>query len=231
MNWEQIISKLFLQIDDSSQLSDVEALQLINDIYADVCDDRAWSWLQSTYTGTTSTSVPYVALPAGFNCLIPNVSNSIWYGYGNLWVPRWGVVSGYLQAMYVPSASVACVFVGTTYSPYRIIDFSERRNYRDADGFAYIDIPNSRLVFTKQPTTAQAIEFDYKKVPDDITLVTSPLFRSGFHSVLVYGAAAQFDNLQLTDKTQSYQKENMFLYEKQLESMRIDDARIKLSLS
>lgn len=226
MDWTALSDKLFLQVDDSSQLSTAEALDLINDIYSDVCDDRAWSWLQSTFSGSTSTSVPYVALPSDFNCLLPNVSNSIGYWYGNLGVPR-----GYLQAMYTPGASVSVVFVGTTYSPYRIIEFSERRNYRDADGFAYIDIPNARLVFTKQPTTAQAIEFDYKKIPAAILAATSPLFRTSFHSVLAYGAAARFDTLQLTDKSQSYQRENMMLYEKQLESMRLDDARIKLSLS
>jgi hypothetical protein len=39
---------------------------LLNDVYGDICDDRDWEWLKATATGTTSTTVPYIALPADF---------------------------------------------------------------------------------------------------------------------------------------------------------------------
>ncbi len=97
------------------------------------------------------------------------------------------------------------------------------------DGFVYIDIPNSRLVFTKQPTTAQSVTYDYKYIPDAILIGTSPIFPSRFHKMIAYRAAAQFNNLEQTDKNMSYQRENQLEYEKQMEKMRIYDSHLKLS--
>jgi hypothetical protein len=146
--------------------------------------------------------------------MMPNISNSIGYGYGNLGVPPGGAAFTGMRAMYVPNALVSVVFVGTNLTPYTVIDFSQRNNFVNGDGYCYVDIPNSRLVFLKQPTTAQTITYDYKKVPDDILIGTSPLFRAGLHNVLAFGAAARFDNLQLTDKASSYQRENQSLFDK-----------------
>lgn len=78
----------------------------------------------------------------------------------------------------VSGANSSVVFVGTTFSPYLVIPFSQRNNYRNASNVCYIDIPNQRLVFTLQPTSAQAITYDYIKVAADILIGTSPIFRA-----------------------------------------------------
>jgi len=47
--------------------------------------------------------------------------------------------------------------------------------------------------------------------------------------MIAYRAAAQFNNLEQTDKNMSYQRENQLEYEKQMEKMRIYDSHLKLS--
>jgi hypothetical protein len=133
------------------------------------------------------------------------------------------------QRIYTPYSSFSSVIVGTTRSVYTVIDIAQANNYYNIDGFCYIDIPNSRLVFTKQPTTAQSITYSYKYIPDAILTATSPIFPSRFHKMIAFGAAAKFNNIEQTDKNQSYQKENQIEYERELERMRVYDAHLKLT--
>lgn len=200
MTTTQIIAKFNLQVDDSSELSSSEELDLANDIYDDVCNDRDWEWLKSTATGTISTSVPYIALPSDFRKVLPNKDNR------------------------------SVVLVGTDYREYVIIPFSSRREHRDQDGYCYIDVPNSRLYFTLQPTSAEAIEYDYLKIPTALALGTEPLFRDAFHKVIAFGMASNFNNIEQSDKATSYQRENKKLYMDVLTDMRLEDAEIKLSI-
>ena len=201
MTTTEIISRFNLQVDDSSELSTQESLDLANEVYTDIQNDRPWEWLKTPATGTTSITVPYIALPADFKSVVPNS-----YGY-------------------------SVVFVGTDYQEYRIVPYSSRRNYRDQDGFCYIDIPNSRLVFTKQPTSAKAVEYDYIKVAATLTGATSPLFRAGFHNLIAYGMAAKFNPIELTEKSASYQRENTVSYLNMLSDMAVEDANIKITTS
>lgn len=127
-------------------MSDAESLALAQEIYQEIQDDRNWIWLRSSFSGTTSTTVPYVSLPSDFKTF------SSQYNGGSV------------------------VYVGTKPKMYRLISYDDRRNYTDTDGYGYIDIPNLRFVFTKQPTTAETLEFDYIKVAPALTTTTSPLF-------------------------------------------------------
>lgn len=200
MTGTEIIAKFGLQVDDTSSLSTAESLALANDIYSEICNDRDWEWLKTSASGTTSVSVPYIALPADFKYIAPNKEGK------------------------------SVVFVGTNHDEYEVISFADRRNYRNMDGYCYIDVPNSRLVFTLQPTSAKAVEYDYIKVETAIQAGTSPLFRAGFHKIIAFGMAARFSNIEQTDKGNSYQKENKELYDSVLEEMAIEDAKIKLSI-
>ncbi len=194
----EIITRFNLQVDDSSELSDTEALALANEVYDDICNDRPWEWLRKTYTGTTSASVPYIALPADFKAVMANDENS------------------------------AVVFVGTTRDEYTIVPYADRNTYRNIGGYAYIDLVNSRLVFTLQPSSARAVEYDYVKVQDALTTTTSPLFRLGFHKIIPYGMAAAFNPIEQTDKANSYQPENQDKYDNVLADMAMEDAHTKL---
>jgi len=199
MTVDEIITKFELQVDDASELSSDEALELANDVYQEVQDDRPWEWLRTTATGTTSTTVPYIALPSDFKMMMPNAYNE------------------------------AVIYVGTDYSPYKVIGYDQRRDYRDQDGFCYIDVPNSRLVFTLQPTSTKTIEYDYVKVATALVLGASPIFRSGFHKVIMWGMAARFPSIEQADKTTSYAGDNRATYRSILSDMAIEDANLKLA--
>lgn len=201
MTGDDIISKFNVQVDDASELSDDEELDLLNDVYNDVQNDRPWEWLKTTFSGTTSTSVPYIALPTDFKMISPNLDNE------------------------------TTVFVGTQYTVYQVIGFDQRRDFRNVNGYCYIDIPNQRLVFTLQPTSAQAVEYDYIKIATPITTSSSPLFREGYHKVISFGMAAKFPSIEQADKSTSYSPENQREYLRILSDMAIEDANIKLAHS
>lgn len=201
MTGSNIISRFNLQVDDSSELSTDEGIALANQVYFTIAQDRDWEWLKNTATGTTSTSVPYISLPTGFRKVLPNKDNR------------------------------SVVFIGTDYEEYEVIPFSSRRDYRDQSGYCYIDITNNRLVFTKQPTEAKAVEYDYIKNPTAITTSTEPLVTSDqFGNLIAYGMAAEFNPIEQTEKSISYQRENTTKYESLLNEFRLEDAEIKLSI-
>lgn len=226
MTGTQILAKFHLQVDDASELSDTEELDLANDVYQEIQDDRPWEWLKVPFAGTTSTSVAYIALPADFKEVAPNYSGLQSGSFNNLGVPP-----GYVAPVYASATNASVVFVGANFTPYRIIPFSDRRNYRNVDGFCYIDLPNSRLVFTLQPTSVQAVEFDYIKVAAALTTSTSPLFRVGFHKIIAFGMAVKFNPIEQTDKSVSYRDENLTEYHKLLSDMAVEDANIKVAYS
>ena len=196
-----IIARYNLQVDDASELSSDEELSLAQEVYDEIANDRPWEWLKATYTGTTSTSVPYIALPSDFKQISPNKDNN------------------------------SVVFVGSDYSEYKVIPFSSRRDYRDMSGFCYIDVANSRLYFTLQPTSAMAVEYDYIKRPAALTLATAPLVTTDqFGKLIAYGMAAKFSNIEQSEKDSSYQRENSVQYARLLSDLQIEDANIKLSI-
>ncbi len=124
------------------------------------------------------------------------------------------------------------VFVGTDFSEYTVVPFSSRRDYRNQNGFCYIDLGTSRLYFTLQPTSAKAVEYDYIKRPAALTLSTAPLVTTDkFGTMLAYGMAAKFNPIEQSEKATSYQRENKAEYLKMLSDHAMEDANIKLSIN
>lgn len=198
-----IISRFNLQVDDASELSSAEELALANEVYTEIADDRPWEWLKATATGNTSTSLPYIALPADFKELSPN------------------------------RGTKSVIFIGIDFQEYQVVPFSNRRDYRNMGGVCYIDVPNQRLYFTLQPTSVLAVEYDYIKVPTELVLDASPLFKAGFHQVISYGMAAKFSNIEQLDKSRgitNYQAENRAEYRNILTNMAKEDSEIKLAI-
>lgn len=202
MTLDEIVDKFELQVDDASELSTDESYDLANDVYTDVQDDRPWEWLKASFSGTTSTTVPYIALPADFKMIAPNKCDE------------------------------SIVFVGASFSEYKVISFADRRDWRDVDGYCYIDIPNMRLVFTLQPTSAKALEYDYIKIAPALAAGTDqPLFRAGFHKIISFGMAMKFPSIEQADKSTSYASDNKLEYKNILSDMAVEDANIKLAHS
>jgi hypothetical protein len=202
MTTQEIIDQIFHPYtDDTTELSDSEELALANRVYKKICRSRPWEFLKTEATGTTSTSVPYVSLPSDFAFFAENgnLTDTSQYNDGN--------------------ASPKFVFVGTAQRKYQIINYSDRRQYADKDGYAYLDLANSRLVFTLQPATAESYSFDYIKVPDELTANTSPVFPSDFHPIIGYGMAIDGFAIQLFEPARSYAQFNMDKYNSCLQDM------------
>jgi hypothetical protein len=194
-----IIARFNLQIDDASELSSDEELALANEVYSEVCNDRPWEWLKSTFSGSTSVSVPYVALSSDFVMFSPNKENR------------------------------SVVFIGTDYQEYSVVPFSSRREHLDADGFCYLDMVNRRLYFTKQPTEVKTVEYDYIKKPTALTTATEPIITTdSFGNMIAYGMAKRFPSIEQADKATSYARDNDSEYNHILTDLQIEDAHNKL---
>lgn len=211
MTGTQLITKFELYQDDSSELSTTEELALLNEKYREIWADRTWEFSKKTATGTLSTTLQYVSLPADFVQLIPNA----------------GYTQNFALTEYGQSPTV--VFVGSGYAPYPVINWSDRRQYRDQNGYAYLDLPNSRLYMTKQPTSAEAYEFDYKYRPTDIAAGTSPVFPEEFHPLLYLAMAIDDDIIQRFEKARSYALENRAKYNALFNSMALWNSQFQMN--
>ena len=196
MTGSEIISAFELYVDDATELNAVDELTLANKVYKKILRNKPWEFLKKTATGTLSMTVPYVALPSDFSFMAENnQTTDISVGIDNNASPK-----------------VVFVIKNGSYNPYQIINFSDRRQYLNKDGYAYVDLANSRLIFTLQPTTAYSYEFDYIYMPTDITLSTSPIFPTDFHPMIYHGMAVEHDIIILFEKARSYAPENQAKY-------------------
>src|SRR3954465_11890058 len=126
MTKAETIAAFNLYIDDTSELSTTEESNLYDKVLNFIYRSRPWEILKKAYTGTQSTTLPYIALPTDFSFLVQN------HNYTDI----------------NASADGPVVFVGTAYSPYKVVSWSDRRQYLNQDGYCYIDIINRRLYFT-----------------------------------------------------------------------------------
>lgn len=186
MTKSQIITKAQLYLDDSSELSTQEFSDLFDKFYRIFNSSHTWEGTKAEGTGTTSTSVEYVALPADFLYLTANHNHT--------------------DQSYEADRPV--VFRGTTYKPYYIVSWSDRRQYRNTEGYAYIDFPNSRLYFTKQPALAEAVEFDYHAQQPALATDESPWFPEEYHDWIYHRMVSDDYMIQQSPKGKSYANEN-----------------------
>lgn len=197
MTKSQIIVKAQLYLDDASELSTQEFSDLFDKVYRLINSSRPWEGTKAAFTGTTSTSVPYVSLPTDFLYLTAN---------GN-----------YSTSDYDARGPV--VFRGANYRPYDVISWSDRRQYINSDKHAYLDIPNSRLVFTLTPTTVEAVEFDYHAQKAALADGDSPWFPAEWHDAIYHLMCVDDFIIQQSDKAKSYASDNQKAADKILDSM------------
>lgn len=201
----QTIKEFELYMDDMTELSSTEELALYNKIYQKVCSEKAWEFLKKEASLTTSTTVPYVSLPSDFSYLTQN------YNYTDT---------------VTDEAERPVVFLGANFEPFKVVSWSDRRQYRNQGGYAYIDIANSRLVFTKQPATAKAVEFDYISVPTDLALNETPVFPERFNPIIYHGMCIDDNIIQMSDKAKSYKTDHQVKYSQYLSDMARWNARL-----
>lgn len=204
MNTTEIFRQFELQVDDTTELSSDEELIILNRVYRRILGERAWEFLKKEFTGTTSTTLPYVSLPSDFKALSynANFTDSSEYSYRPV------------------------VFVGPEYSKYQVVSWSDRRQYRDQDGYCYVDIVNNRLYFTKQPTEEKSIEFDYVYNPATLVAGDTPIIPARYHDAFVYGMAIDDAIIQQSDKAKSYAPENASKYKAVIDDMALWNSQL-----
>lgn len=204
MTKDQIILKAQLYLDDTSELSTAEFSDLFDKMYRKVNTDRPWEGTKKAFTGTTSASVDYVALPSDFLYLTAN--------------------HNYTDPSY--EAGFPVVFIGSAYRPVSVVSWSDRRQYRNNNNYAYIDIGTSRLYFCKQPTAAEAIEYDYHAQKPTLTGSESPWFPADFHDCIYHYMVSDDYMIQQSDKAKSYAKENRAAGDEIMERMAMWNANL-----
>jgi len=200
----EIITKAELYLDDSSELSGAEFSDLFDKKYNEINVSRVWEGTKREAATTTSTVVPYVALESDFLALVVN--------------------SNHTDSSYPASRPV--VFRGTNYKPYSVVSWSDRRQYRNNEGVAYVDFANDRLVFTKQPSTAESVEYDYQASMPALALAESPWFPSEFHDAIYHLMVSDDFMIQNSDKAKSYAKENQAEAARIIQQMVMWNARL-----
>ena len=192
MTGEEIISLFNLLVDDSTELSSAEELDLLNASYQEVCDDRPWEFLKTEFLGNTD-GTTVLALPSNFSYFIEMNDD----GEKIIWVDG---------------------------HSYLLINFSQRRQYKDQTGIAYFNGTN--LYFIEAPSTGLEVLGDYIKTPDDLTIATSPIFKASFHKMLAYKMAISDFIVQANLSDNNSIENNTALYRDYLSRMQYHNARL-----
>jgi len=188
----QIITSFETYVDDTTELSSDQELTLANKIYRRVLNAKVWEFLKKEFVGTTSGAT--ITLPADFMNMLEN------YGYTDNTIEQGGKY----------------VFIGPNLTPYKVVNWSDRKQYRNDKQVCYMDIVAGTLNFPQTPDSGLAVSFDYIYKPADLTLLTSPVFPSDFHDIIYHGMAVDDYIIQQFDKARSYASENKSMYDNYL---------------
>ena len=195
--------------DDNTELSSGQELILLQKKFNQVWNDRPWEFTKATASGTFGLTIPHIPKPSDFSNFIEN--------------------NGYTDntASVDNNAAQKVIFVGSSYAPYQIINWSDRRQYRNTSGYAYLDLPNSGITFTVTPVAADTYEFDYKKQPPTLVLGNEiPFVPAEFHDVFYHLMAVDDDIILRFPKAQSYAAENAAAAKSILDDMALWNASL-----
>lgn len=202
MTTADIIKKFELYVDDSTELSPAEELDLANKVYHLICDNKVWEFLKKEATGTISGTD--ITLPTDFAHLLENYL--------------------YTDSQDNTQVNAKPVFVFISDTPYQVVNWSDRRQYKNNAAVCYLDIVNSKIKFPV--TKSGTYSFDYKFVPADLTLATEPMFPDRYHEMIAHAMAVDDMICQLFPKAQSYQAENQIKYNQFMASMSLWNANL-----
>lgn len=207
---QNIIDTFELLVGDTTELSSAEELSLAEKIYRKVLSNRPWEFLKKEFSGTT-TGATTVTLPTDFAYLADN------YNYTDNTIET------------VQRSRPCVVFVGTNYQPYRVVNWSDRRQYRNNSNVCWIDIVNGNLEFSVAPASGQTVSFDYIYNPAALTTSSAPVFPSTYYDIIAYGMAVDDMAMQLFDKARSYAKENELKYQSYLADMAYYNSQLQMN--
>jgi hypothetical protein len=207
-----VIAKFETQVDDTTELSSTQELALLQKVFNKIWIDRPWEFAKTSASGTFALTVPHIPKPADFSNFIENdqtTDNTV--SVDN-------------------NASPKVIFIGSAYTPYQIVNWSDRRQYRNQRGYAYLDFPNSGISFTATPLAADTYEFDYKKQPPTLVLANEiPSIPSEFHDMLYHAMAVDDEIILHFPRANSYAADNTAKYQSYLSDLRLWNANLHLS--
>lgn len=209
----EIITSFEAQVDDVTELSTSEELSILNRIYQRVCAHQPWEFLKTNATGTmlgSGVDGYYVTVPSDFAFFAENLQYT-----NNAIAPQ-------------TNAAPKVIFIGTAKTPYQIVNYSDRRQYLGSAGWAYLDLANSKIVFTGTPVST-TYDFDYIKVPATLVAGSTPVIPTRFQDILVYGMATENDVMQLSPKATSYAPENQARYNAYLLDLQYYNSQLLLN--
>ena len=210
MTTQEIIDKFFILVDDTTELLTSESLNLAQKIYNQIISNRPWEFLKKEFTGATNGTTT-VTLPADFAYMLDN-QNYTDSSIGSSQISR-----------------PCVVFVGTNYQAYRVVNWSDRMQYRTNNDVCWVDILNGNLVFAIAPSSGQTVIFDYAFIPATLTLVTSPVFPARFHDMIAFGMASDDMAIQIFDKAKSYAKEHESQYMSYMSDMAYYNSNLQMN--
>lgn len=203
-----IITSFELEVNDMTELSSSEELLILNRVYKRICL-TPYEFLKTNATGgiqSDSTS-SYITLPSDFRYL----SNNGDFSEQNM--------------SYDENLKFRIVYLGPEYSRYKVINYSDRLQYRNQTGYCYLDLGNGKIRFCNTPTQT-TYSFDYIKTPPTLTTADAPLWPEDFDAVIVYGMAQENEILQRSDKARSYKDDYELKYQQALRDLKLYNAQM-----
>jgi hypothetical protein len=207
-----VITKFEEYVDDSTELSSTQELDLLQKVFNKIWVQKPWEFAKASVSGTFALTTPNIPKPADFSNFVEN----------NLSTENTVEMDN--------NAAAKVIFIGANYQPYQIINWSDRRQYRTRSGFAYLDLPNSGITFTLAPTATDTYEFDYKKQPPTLVLGSEiPSLPAEFHDMLYHGMAVDDDIILRFPKAQSYAPDNQARYDSYFRDLAAWNASLQLN--
>lgn len=206
MTAEQIIEKFQLYVDDTTELSSAEELDLLNKVYQKVSDEKLWEILKVEVTGTMTTTTT-ITLPIRFVHLVEN------YNYTD------NAVSTEINAKPV------VVFINN--DAKQVVNWSDRKQYANNNNVCYVDMRSSVIRFPVAQASGATYSFDYKEFPANLTLSDTPVFPERFQHILFLGMCIDDMAIQLFDKARSYADQHKAQYDSYLRDMALWNANLQ----
>lgn len=211
---EEIIEKFELQVNDLTELSTDEELDLLNEIYIlDICGDRPWEFLKTQATGALTfdnvKGLWSIPLPSDFSYLAINNQ----YTDNTIDVEN--------------NASPTVIFVGANFQPMQVVNFSDRAQYRTHSAICWVDVAAKKIYFAVPPADTSFYQFDYIKIPPLLALGDFPIFPGQFHKMIAYAMATDNDILQLSAAATSREKDNFAKFQNTFDAMSMWNASLQ----
>lgn len=213
MTAQDIITNEFeTQVDDATELSSDQELQVLNRVYQKISRERPWASLRVPASGTILSDANgyYITIPADFAFFARN------YGETDNSMPNYDV------------SQPSVIFIGSTFTPVHVVNYADRRQYRNRSGFAWLDLAAGKIYFSWTPTDT-AYDFDYYKFPANLTLSDEPWMPESFHPMLAHGMAVEDEIIQKSPKASSYLAENQAKFNSDLADLQYWNAQFDFS--